>query len=258
MIKKIVLWSIPILFVGVILGFTHDIIFTNILAYQICKADPNPKTFIKKTVEYPGSIYWEDNIYSGFDEEDRLLMISNYLDGVHLTTMALNGPDGKIYLYTATDKDWQVSLSIEKKTEQDWSDYFKTIEIETREIAARVKILTRQELPQPNYIVVFNLVSLTPLQRRYLYSDEVTITDSRVNEIVAYNRRLMRFYYKLQLEPMGGCTSMTTLHFEAIFGLPVLYGLDDQSILCYKKPSNIVTNYKCRRSLKSRLKEDSK
>lgn len=251
--KKIVLWGIATLFVGVVLGLTHDIIFTNILAYQICKADPNPKTFIKRAVYNPGSIYWEDNIYPGFNEEDRLLMIRNYLDGVHLTTMALNGPDGKIYLYTATEKDWQTSLGMEKKSEEDWKKYFKTIETEARTIASRVNLLNRKELSQINYNVVFNPVSLTNLQRRYLYSDEVIITDNKKDEIIAYNRRLMRFYYKLQLEPIGGCTSMTKLYFKEMYGMPLPYGLDDQSILRYTKPSNIVTNYKCRRSLKSRL-----
>lgn len=203
MIKKIILWGLPVLFVGAILALTHDMIFTNILAYQICKADPNPKTFIKKTVDSPGSIYWEDNIYPGFDEEDRLLMIRNYLDGVHLTTMALNGPDGKIYLYTATKEDWKTSFSMEKKTEQDWKNYFQTIETEAKAITARGKILTRQEFPQLNYSVVFNPVSLTSFQRRYLYSDEVIITDNRTNEVVAFNRRLMHRFYLLFPDVVG-------------------------------------------------------
>ena len=46
---------------------------------------------MKKKIEKPISIYWEDNVYPGFNKEDRELMIINYLDGVHLKTMALNG-----------------------------------------------------------------------------------------------------------------------------------------------------------------------
>lgn len=201
MIKKIILWGIPVLFVGVILGLAHDIIFTNILAYRICKADPNPKTFIKKTVEYPGSIYWEDNIYPGFDEEDRLLMIRNYLDGVHLTTMALNGPDGVIHLYTATEKDWQKSKAIHAREKE--GNYYDTMAEEAKAVASR-GIISRQELAQINYKVVFNPVSLTPFQRRYLHSDEVLITDNRTDEIIGYNRRLMHKFYLLVPDFVGG------------------------------------------------------
>jgi len=86
---------------------TEDMIMTNILGYYYCAQDPNPNTLIKKTVEYPDSIYWEDNIYKGFGVngtgalDDRELMIINYLDGKRLKQIALNGLDGKIYVFTA-------------------------------------------------------------------------------------------------------------------------------------------------------------
>lgn len=193
--KRIILWGIMVLIVGGILGLTHDIIITNYLAHQICIAEPNPKTFIKKTVDYPESIYWEDNIYPGFDEADRLLMIRNFLDGVHLKTMALNGLDGTIYLFKATEKDWQATLGIKKTDEQDWKDYFKTMEREAKAIADRGKIISRKEASQLNYKVVFNPVPLTQFQRRYLYSDEVIITENKTNEVIGFNRRLMRLWY---------------------------------------------------------------
>jgi hypothetical protein len=196
-IRKFFLWAFFVLFVGIVLGLTHDIIITNYLAHQICKAEPNPKTFIKKTVDNPGSIYWEDNIYPGFDDQDRLLMIRNYLDGVHLTTMALNGPDGTITLFTATEKDWQASLGIKKKTEQDWKDYFKAMEKEAKAIADRGKTISRQDASKLNFKVVFNPVALTSFQRRYLYSDEVIITENKINEVIGYNHRLMRLWYIL-------------------------------------------------------------
>ena len=174
---------------GLILFLTHDIIITNFLAYRICKAGPHPKTFIKKTVEYPESIYWEDNLYPGFDENDRLLMIRNYLDGVHLKTMALNGPDGMIYVYTATKKDWRVRRSEE--------NYFDKLDEEARAIASRGIIFTKQNMPQVNYSIKFNVVPLTELEKKYLWSDEVAISDNRTNEIIAYNRRLMRRFYMI-------------------------------------------------------------
>ena len=202
MIKKIVFWGVSVAFFGVIFFLTHDILFTKVLAWRICKADPNPKTFINKTVEYPGSIYWEDNIYPGFDENDRLLMIRNYLDGVHLTTMALNSPDGKIYLYSATKKDWQTSQEIHARKKE--GNYYDTMKEEAKTIAARGKTITRQELSQINYKVAFNPVQLTPFQCRYLYSDEVTITENKTNEVIAYNRRLMRRWYLLSPDMAGG------------------------------------------------------
>lgn len=82
---------------------TYDIIVTNGLGAYYCLSSPNPKTYIKLTIEKPISIYWEDNVYPGFSIEDRKLMIMNYLDGKHLQTMALVGDDGKIYVYEAKE-----------------------------------------------------------------------------------------------------------------------------------------------------------
>ena len=243
--RNLFLWMGVVLFVSVLLALTHDIIITNILAYRICKADPTPKTFIKKTVEYPKSIYWEDNIYPGFDEKDRLLMIRNYLDGVHLKTMALNAPDGVIYVYTATEEDWQV-----QRGEQ---NYFDKLDAEVRTIAKRGNILSKQAMPQLNYSVIFNPVLLTTFQQRYLWSDEVTITDNKTNELIAYNRRLMRRWYMIELEPLGGCISMTQLHNEAKSGEALQYGIDSRVFFQNITTDNILKNSKCRRSFKSKL-----
>ena len=80
-----------------------DVILSHTLGAYYCAQEPNPKTYIKHTVEEPISIYWEDNVYSGFDEADSKLMVANYLDGVHLQTMALNTPDGKVKIYSYTN-----------------------------------------------------------------------------------------------------------------------------------------------------------
>ena len=40
---------------------TYDIIITNILGVYYCTTAP--KAFIKETVEYPESIYFEDNVF---------------------------------------------------------------------------------------------------------------------------------------------------------------------------------------------------
>jgi hypothetical protein len=191
----IIILAIIMLFTMGILALTHDIILTNYFAYRICKADPQPKTFIKETVSFPESIYWEDNVYPGFDEKDRLLMIRNYLDGVHLKTMALNAPDGAIYLFTATAADWQESKDIKALKRK--GNYFDTLDTEAGIIAGRSKLYTPETLPQLNYSVVFNPVALTSFQQRYLWSDEVIIRDNKTGEVIGFNRRLMHRWYIL-------------------------------------------------------------
>jgi len=44
---KLLSWGAGILFFTTLLYLTHDIIITNFLAYKICRADPQPKTFIR-------------------------------------------------------------------------------------------------------------------------------------------------------------------------------------------------------------------
>jgi hypothetical protein len=217
---RIALWIGAILILA-LLALTHDIIITNILAYRICKADPNPKTFIKKTVDYPDSIYWEDNIYPGFDEQDRLLMIRNYLDGVHLKTMALNGPDGTIHVYTATEEDWQV-----RRGEP---NYFDRLNVEAQAIAERGKAFTPETMPGMNFNVVLNPVPLTSFQRRYLWTDEVRITDNNTKEVIAYNRRLMRRWYMIAPDFALGNRYYSP---EAMCGKNFIYGFDE-SVFTY-------------------------
>lgn len=193
--KLTIIIAFTLLFVAGLLVLTHDIVLSNYFAYKICKADPQPKTFIKKTVSFPESIYWEDYVYPGFDEKDRLLMIRNYLDGVHLKTMALNSPDGSVYLFTATAADWQKSKDI--KARKIDGKYFDTLDAEAGVIADRGEIYTPETLPQLNYSVVFNPVPLTSLQQRYLYSDEVIIRDNNTGAVIGFNRRLMHRWYLL-------------------------------------------------------------
>jgi hypothetical protein len=60
-----------------------------------------PLQAIHQTVESPISVYWQDNVWPGFDAYGRNWMVEQYLDGVHLQVLAVNGDDGKIYLYRA-------------------------------------------------------------------------------------------------------------------------------------------------------------
>lgn len=175
----------------VILIPAHDMIPTNILAWYHCKFDAAPQTFVKKRVEYPMSIYWENNVYSGFNAEERKLMITNYLDGIHLKTMALNGDDGKVYVYhldrpvwDEINKEFQAEKTLEK-ARNEYVDF----------VVQSEKVYAKGTMPKMNYTVTFNEVKLPTLSSKFLYSDETKVIENNTSEIVAYNKRYMRFFY---------------------------------------------------------------
>jgi len=187
--KKLI---ISILF---LLPFTYDIIITNVLGYYYCKiVPPHPKTKIIKKVKYPISIYWEDNVYPGFSKQDRELMIINYLDGVHLKTMALNGPENKkVYVYHL-EKSILKELKAKYSTKE-W--YTKGIEEYKKIVLQTQKIYTKQTMPKTNYTVTFNEVKLPSFARKFLYSDETKVIENNTSKVIAYNRRIMHFFYNI-------------------------------------------------------------
>ena len=182
-----------LLVLSMIVYLTYDIIMTNIFSSYYCKEEPNPKTFINKTIENPISIYWEDNVYPGFSKEDRELMIINYLNGKNLKTMALNGDDGKIYVYSANENDYE--KIIQNSTEQ--KDIYKKYQEYAKFVMQNEKVYTKDTMPKTNYSVTFNEVKLPSLVSKFLYSDETKVIENSTNEIVGFNRRYMRFFYKL-------------------------------------------------------------
>ena len=187
--------KIAVIAVGLLLP-THDIIITNMLGAYYCHTDPNPKTFIKAKVEYPESIYWEDNVYPGFSEKDRALMIMNYLDGVHLKTMALNGEGGKVYVYELnSSKAWEPLKALKYDSGKEHFDMVKKIAENIMQTSE--KIYTKPSAPKMNYTVTFDEVKLNPFSGKFLYSDETKIIDNKTQEVIAYNKRLMHFFYLL-------------------------------------------------------------
>ena len=231
------------LFLTLTLGMTltaSDVILSHTLGAYYCAQEPNPKTYIKHTVEEPISIYWEDNVYPGFDEADSKLMVANYLDGVHLQTMALNTPDGKVKVYQYKElpqsyvdlvkegyvvfKDWQEkdkihqeafkrmydesSHEIRKEFVNEWNiistqsgnayrkkdDISKQIETAKAQLTLVISETTKEQMPMMNYTVKTNEVHLSDLAQKVLYSDEMSITDNRTKEVIAYARRIMQLY----------------------------------------------------------------
>lgn len=222
-----------ILTVGITL-YASDVILSNTLGAYYCAQEPNPKTYIKHTVEEPISIYWEDNIYPGFDDADAELMVKNYLDGVHLQTMALNTPDGKVKIYSyanvpksyidllneletvkkemlVKEKVFNQARGYKKEYGKYPSDFNQTrdayllvmnksIELAKQLDSARAKlpletvVTTHDQMPQMNYTVKSDEVHLSDLASKVLYSDEVKITDNRTGELIAYDRRIMQLF----------------------------------------------------------------
>lgn len=214
--------------------YASDVILSNTLGAYYCAKEPNPKTYIKHTVEEPISIYWEDNIYPGFDEADSKLMVKNYLDGVHLQIMALNTTEGKVNIYSYKDipqsyidlveEGFAVAEEAQEKRvifEEAWKKYkakdwtkvefdvvakdmgqinkrketlTKQIEAEKAKLTLIITETTRDAMPQMNYTIKTDEVHLSDLARKVLYSDEVNITDNRTKEVIAYNRRIMQLY----------------------------------------------------------------
>jgi len=234
------------------LFLTHDIIITNILAASYCSQEPTPKTFIKKKVAFPESIYFEDNIYEGFDKTDRKLMIQNYLDGLHVHTLALRGTDKKIYVYEAGDtsllKQYDALISLR---EQYLEEIGKTADKELKKqlidkniknndnadlllkqyvqsTVKNVKVYaSKKEMPKLNYTVRYDIIPLSDFERNYIYQDKAEIIETATGETIAYNYRLMRRWYILHPDISHG-NRYYYPHAVCGNGGKGLYGFDEE------------------------------
>ncbi|UFH60279.1 hypothetical protein [Sulfurovum mangrovi] len=182
------------------LPFTYDIVITYILAFYHCYiASPHPKTEVVKKVEYPEGIYWEDNVYPGFSKGDRVLMILNYLDGKHLKSMALNGNDGKIYVYHLKEPLWSSYQEEHKELKG-----LKLYESYAYEVMKNEKVYTKESMPIMNYTVKFDEVRLNTFTRKFLYSDETKVIENNTDQVIAHSRRYMRLFFNIEPNFLGG------------------------------------------------------
>lgn len=224
--------------------YASDVILSNTLGAYYCAQEPNPKTYIKHTVEEPISIYWEDNVYHGFSDSDAELMVANYLDGVHLQTMALNTRDGKVKVYSYVNlpqsyidlvsegfvatkeaqekrvlfedawkkykaKEWtKAEFDVVAKEWGQLDNKRKTltqqIETEKAKLDLIITETTKESMLPMNYTVKSDTVPLSDLAQKVLYSDEIKITDNRTKEVIAYNRRIMQLYSASLLPDVAG------------------------------------------------------
>ncbi|MDD5387562.1 MAG: hypothetical protein PHQ22_10255 [Sulfuricurvum sp.] len=271
--------------------YASDVILSNTLGAYYCSQEPNPKTYIKHTVEEPISIYWEDNVYPGFSDEECKGMVANYLDGVRLQSMALNTPDGKVRVYSYANipqsyidlvkegyrakKDWQDKDKIHQdafkkmydksnhKIRDEFTDEWKEITTKsgdayrknnalTKQIEAEKAKLdliitetTREQMPMMNYTIKTDEVHLSDTARKVLFSDEMTITDNRTHDVIAYNRRVMQLFSAALMPDFAGgryyvqegiCGNPSKLFDRDVFITLVggYYNLNDNKKLFYK------------------------
>jgi len=222
---------------------------------------------IHQTIGSPQSVFWLDNVWPGFDEYGRHWMVANYLDGKHLKVLAMNGDDGKIYLYRATETDFigseklrmQHERLIEKKKELEarakqagragrteekdklWQaiqdehhpeiralGYGEKRKQEVNTIFSRPEIYQKvEELPLINYLVEFNPISLTSIEKKFLWADEIRITSTQSGETIAYSKRYMSYGWWL------GFTPQKSFHGGVRRGDERVYEFDDKVLFEY-------------------------
>lgn len=131
-----------------------------------------PLQVVRTVIESPISVYWEDNVWPGFDEYGRNWMVKNYLDGKHLQILAMNGDDGHIYLYRHNVKGFQQYKS-------------------------------RDDLPPMNYEVKFNKSPLFFFERPFLWADKIEIISPQTREVIGYSKRYCGYGWWLGYYPIG-------------------------------------------------------
>ena len=164
-------------------------------------------------------------------------MVKEYLDGIHLKALALNGDDGKIYLYPADEKTFAESERLRPARNQKEKE-IKTMEQEARKLRGddhkalweRIQKTRRESTEISAYndqwkkefaavldqIETYDSVSqLLPMRYRvhfYLlddwwreksiyHADQITITEAATGKVIAWSRRYRVFAYWLR-EPL--------------------------------------------------------
>jgi hypothetical protein len=121
----------------------------------------------------------------------------------------------------------------------------KQIETEKAKLDLIITETTRDQMPQMNYTVKTDEVHLSDLARKVLFSDEMTITDNRTHEVIAYNRRIMQLFSAAFMPDFAGgryyvegsyCGDPSKLFDRIVFTTLVggYYHINDNKKLFYK------------------------
>jgi hypothetical protein len=194
-----------------------------------------PLQKIIRTVDNPESVIWVDNVWPGFDEYGRHWMVENYLDGVHLSTLAMNDGKGSVHVYRATADDYtqssklwpevtkaknayeniyrQAGHRVTKEAALFQLDYFKkrrNFDVMRKKEAANV--VAREEvyslihgksslvdLPRFKYKVQLDRVRLVEWQEGFVWCDNLKIYDLQNEELIASNKRCLSYSPKISI-----------------------------------------------------------
>lgn len=193
----------------------------------------SPLQVITRTVEKPGSVLWIDNVWPGFDDKARAWMVENYLDGVHLHTLGLNGA-GLLYVYRANPKDFAGSAKMLPALEKARKEYEKVLKKaggrSNKEVVAyqmkyfnldnhfrakrkqeAVSIIKKSKiyvLEQSTidfaYRVTFQPAELTDDQKEFIWCDEISIDEMNDNgKEIAFSKRCLAYSPKIGVNPTG-------------------------------------------------------
>ncbi len=225
--SKKAVWLVVLFFV--LFPFRRLIFYETLFAWY----SRTPLQEIHETVESPESVYWEDNVWPGYDERSRACMVKTYLDGVHFKSLALNGEDGKIYLYRATidsfaeseklrpeyEKRKQIIETLREEAKdvgrrggdnkQLWNivrkktkafsntlgkRYWDQKRSEIAAIIGKVEIYKDEKfLPPMHYHVHFDPLPLPWPLYAWLHADRISIIDTEAGREIAFSKRYMAY-----------------------------------------------------------------
>lgn len=190
--KKIV--AVAILYALLVFPIHWSLMSSFYLKYYKLTKTPEDLISIKKVVEYPESVYWEDNALYGFGKWGRKYMVDAYLDGKYLKKLALLGSDGKIYSYTFGNTE-------------------------------NPEIFSSKNPPATKYSVYFNRIYVPVWAKQYIWADEISIIENNTGNKIAFSKR-----YLAASDPLFGKFDIygpKGFHIKHCVGMPNIYGFDD-------------------------------
>ena len=221
---------------------TYDIVLINIFGIYY-----HQKTFLNLSVNKPISVYFENNI-SPYTQKELRYYSRTYLfddpgiDYAEIHKVALNGDDGKIYLYYFDTNSSEYKKISEKLIEyyallenrkkakakfdliasnrnnigtKEYSealDFLKKVadttnnaKIELDKLKEKIileKIITKSEIKNLDYTVKLKRTGINKIASMFVYINEIEVIDNNTAKLIGYNQHIFRRLYNIF--PFGG------------------------------------------------------
>lgn len=160
--QKVCLWLCCVIFVVLmIVPFTDIIIGRWLLIHY--RNTQQPLEVINSVAKNPESVYWEDNVWPGYDGVDREVLVKRFFKRESIKLLAVKSADGRIYLYSRG-----------KEAHPEVYGY-------------------PGELPPIRYKVEFKKVSLPWPADSIIYSDIIRIVDNETGKELAFSKRYISY-----------------------------------------------------------------